>query len=541
MVQLIKSFSIQSSHLHFPIRMGNPKVLLQLMLGGQVVREFDAELASGSPVDWWAFYDVSQFKGQTLSLVASGENLPESQSLWLKEAIQQGEGLMDASDLYHEKYRPQFHFTPRRGWNNDPNGMLYYQGEWHLYYQYNPFGTAWGNMHWGHAVSRDLLSWQELPIALYQKSLGDMAFSGGGVVDFNNTAGFKSGAEDPIVVSFTSTGRGECLAYSLDRGRSFTEYGGNPVLAHRGRDPKIIWYAPEEKWVMIVYDESLETTDGSVRSIGYAIYDSADLKHWTREDFLPGFYECPELFELPVSNRPGKKYWVVYGSTFQGYKSAFVAGAFDGRQFKPDMAPAQAHHGPNFYAAQIFSHAPGERRIMMGWLEGAAYPDMPFSQGMSVPLELSLRETSLGLRLCFNPAAELARLRTGEITGRELDMPAANRLLAKAPGELFDIQLSLQPASQAAIRLDVGGQSIVFDPLEHTLAFAGQIARLAPGPVALDLRVLIDRSVMEVFVNGGEAAFSTMTLFPEGRPEIALQGDVRVRSLAIHTLRSIWD
>lgn len=540
MTQLLKTFSIEANTLHFPIRKGDPKVILQLRLGERVVREFEAELASGEPVDWWAFYDVSEFKGQTVSVVALGENLPEAQAAWLKEAVQQRDGLLGADDLYHEKYRPQFHFTSRRGWNNDPNGMVYYQGEWHLFYQHNPFGTAWGNMHWGHAVSQDLVSWKELPEALYQKSLSDMAFSGGGVVDFINTAGFKSGGEDPIVVSFTSTGRGECLAYSLDRGRSFTEYAGNPFLSHGGRDPKIVWYEPGKKWVLIVYNEPPEPADGSERVVGYALYDSPDLKHWTHQDFLPGFFECPELFELPVSNRPGKKHWVVYGSTFQGLKSAFMAGSFDGGKFTPVIELTQAHYGPNFYAAQVFSHAPGERRIMMGWLADAAYPEMPFSQGMSVPLELSLRETTLGLRLCFYPVDELARLRTGAITGRQLDRPTANRLLASAPGELFDIHLSLKPETQTPIRLIIGGHPIAYEPAGHALTFAGKTARLAPEADDLDLRVLIDRSVMEVFANGGEAAFSAMTIFPDGKPKMELHGDVSINTLAVHTLRSIW-
>ncbi|HEX7434647.1 MAG TPA: glycoside hydrolase family 32 protein [Anaerolineaceae bacterium] len=550
MAQTLITITIQSRHLHFPVKNGNPRVKLQLMLGGLVVREFDIELATGEgepdhPVDWWAFYDVSAFTGQPVSIQVVDEELSETVREWLEGALQQSDGLLGAAGLYAERYRPQFHYTSRRGWNNDPNGMVFVQGEWHLYYQHNPFGTGWGNMHWGHAVSTDLVEWQELPEALYQKSLADMAFSGGGLIDLANTAGFKSGSEDPLVVAFTSSGRGECLAYSLDRGRTFHEYTGNPFLTHHGRDPKIIWYEPDQKWVMILYEELAEPGAGSnagdtADSFGYAIYDSPDLKHWTRRDFLPGFYECPELFELPVVGQPDVKKWVVHGTAVDKYRSAFMIGSFDGMKFTPEMESAQAHYGPHFYAAQIFNQAPGRRCILIGWLTGAAYPDMPFSQGMTVPLELSLHETSSGIRLFFYPVEELSQLHTGQISGSHLDLTAANKLLASAPGELFDLDLCLQPQTRAPVSLTVGAESITYDPAAETLSFAGQTAHLEPASGGLALRVLVDRSVMEVFANQGEAAFSAMTLFPDGPRKMALEGDVAVPSLTIHTLRSIW-
>jgi fructan beta-fructosidase len=254
MAKFSQELKIQSRYLHFPVRSGNPMVTFQMEIAGRLVREFNLELADAGRVDWWAFYDVSAFHGQVIRL-RTLEELPKLQAAWLTASIRQSDDLIGAEDLYREKYRPQFHFTSRRGWNNDPNGLVYHQGEWHMFYQHNPFGVKWGNMHWGHAVSRDLVHWTELPEALFQKSLQDMAFSGGGLVDSANTAGWKTGAEDPLVVAFTSTGRGECLAYSLDRGRTLIEYPGNPFLPHQGRDPKIIWYEAGRHWVLIVYEE----------------------------------------------------------------------------------------------------------------------------------------------------------------------------------------------------------------------------------------------------------------------------------------------
>jgi fructan beta-fructosidase len=548
MAQILKTLTIQSRHLHLPVKNDNPKVKLCLVQEDRVLREFDVALATGpaEAVDWWAFYDVSQFMGQSLSIQVVDGGLPEPVARWLEGSLQQSDGILQAEDLYHELYRPQFHFTAKRGWNNDPNGLVYHQGEWHLYYQHNPFSVSWGNMHWGHAVSPDLAHWREMPEALFQKSLADMAFSGGAVVDRANSAGFKAGREDPIVASFTSTGRGECLAYSLDGGQTFQEYPGNPIITHHGRDPKIIWYEPGQKWVMILYHEvdGVEfnpENEALAKSIGYQILDSTDMKHWTVRDFLPGYFECPELFELPVSGQPGVKKWVILGCLWQKFCSAFVVGAFDGQKFKPEMAPEIGHYGPHHYAAQIFNHAPDDRRILIAWLSGASYPDSPFSQGMTVPLELSLRPSATGWRLLFYPVKELSLLYTGKVSGSHLDLPAANQLLASVPGGLLDIELTLKPRSPEPIRLVVGDQPIIYDPAASTITFAGQTAPLEPAPGGLALRVLVDRSVMEVFANQGEAAFSAMTIFPEGPRPIALQGSADVLTLTVHSLKSMWD
>ena len=203
------------------------------------MREFEIELADTEP-DFWAFLDLTPFAGKKATIQV--DSLPRS-SHGL-DLVEQSDEIRGAENLYKEKYRPQFHFTSRRGWNNDSNGLVFYKGEWHLYYQHNPYGVQWGNMHWGHAVSEDLVHWQELPIALYPQQFGDWCFSGSAVVDVNNTAGFKKGGEDAIVAAYTSTGRGECIAYSNDRGRTFAEFRGNPVVRHEGRDPKVIWYEP---------------------------------------------------------------------------------------------------------------------------------------------------------------------------------------------------------------------------------------------------------------------------------------------------------
>jgi fructan beta-fructosidase len=540
---------VTNRYLRLPVRNAGPLYRVQLLRNEQMVREFTIELPPGEPVDWWAFYDLRDFHGETLRLEISAyaphgsppaePPAPFSPAAcdWLRRAIHLSNTALDAEDLYHERLRPQFHYTPRRGWNNDPNGLAYHAGEWHMFYQHNPFGVGWGNMHWGHAASRDLIHWVELDEALTQRSLADMAFSGGGLTDHANTAGFQRGSQPPLVVAFTSTGRGECLAYSNDRGRTLVEWEGNPFLAHRGRDPKIIWYPPQEKWVLIVYEELGEGPDPER---GYAIYDSPDLKRWRRLDFLPGLWECPELLHLPLDGNPGNARWVIYGARWEGPRSTCLIGDFDGERFTQWEENQTAHYGPHFYAPQVFSDAPGGRAIMLGWLSGAQYPGMPFSQGMTVPLELSLRSTPLGARLCFYPARELEALRQGTISGAGLSLGGANELLAGA-GELLDVELVLRPDGPLA--LDVRGHPVDYDPGAHAVGFAGSQAILPPGPETLRLRVLVDRAVTEVFADDGLAAFSAMTLPGDpGAPiqPLRLEGNGMVEQIQIHTLRPAW-
>jgi len=323
----VKTIPVNHQYLIFPVRGGSPQVIMQLTRPGSVMREFSIELARSAEVDWWAFYDVSAFHGQTLACEMMTGAISPEEATWLDRAIQQADQPPEMEGLYAERYRPQFNFTPRRGWNNDPNGMVYYAGEWHMYYQYNPFGVQWGNMHWGHAVSRDLVHWQELPLALYQRSLMDMAFSGGGLVDWGNSAGFQQGSQPPLVVAFTSTGRGECLAYSNDNGRTLREWEGNPFLVHTGRDPKITWFEKTQRWVLIIYEE----LDNGER--GYAFYDSPDLKRWTRRSFLSGYFECPELFQLALDGDTKDLRWVIHGCKWEQSRSTCLVGQFDGQTF----------------------------------------------------------------------------------------------------------------------------------------------------------------------------------------------------------------
>jgi fructan beta-fructosidase len=465
---------------------------VKITVDGRVARDFDIRLAESEP-DFSTFLDLSPFQGKRVEIATRLQAGSTALS-----RISQDEAAVPSKLIYHEKDRPWFHFTSRRGWLNDPNGLVFFGGEYHLFYQHNPYGWDWGNMHWGHAVSSDLIHWSELPIAIYPREYGDWAFSGSAVVDSENTSGFGGNSAPPLVAAFTSTGRGECVVYSLDRGRTWTEYSGNPVVRHSGRDPRLLWYAPTKRWVMAVYDE-----EGGRRDI--AFYSSPDLKAWTFESRIAGFYECPDLFELPIDGNPGKTLWVLSAAD-----GAYLLGRFDGKTFHPEPGgKLKTCHG-NFYAAQTYSNEPSNRRVQIGWAQGITFPDQPFNQQMTIPCELTLRETTDGIRLFANPVAEVDRLRVGDDVRSGFGFPPGQEGSANInlPFDLLDVRTEIAFGAEGKFELELPGARITYDVAQRTLSCNGASARLDPVKGAIRLRMLLDRASIEVFANDGRVAIS---------------------------------
>ena len=266
---------------------------------------------------------------------------------------------------FDQRYRPQFHFTPTRNWTNDPNGCVYFDGEYHLFFQHNPEGVQWGNMTWGHAVSTDLVHWKEIAHAIRPDELGTI-FSGSAAIDWKNTSGFQDGDIPPMVAAYTCAGRHvepprpftQAIAYSTDRGRTFTKHVGNPVIPSvtggTDRDPKILWHEPTQKWVMVLY-----LTEGEKR-LGFLT--SMDLKTWTQVSEVAGFHECPDLFELALDGDAMNTRWVLLGAD-----AKYLIGHFDGVKFTTQSGKHLGDHGANFYASQTFNDVPPEdgRRIQI--------------------------------------------------------------------------------------------------------------------------------------------------------------------------------
>lgn len=447
---------------------------------------------------------------------------------------------------YDEKLRPQFHFSPAKGWTNDPNGLVWYKGQYHLFFQHNPFDVKWGNMTWGHAVSTDMVHWKQGENALLPDRFGTM-FSGSAVVDHNNTAGFQSGGEKPIVLIYTAAGgtnpesKGQpftqCIAYSTDAGRTFTKYAGNPVVPNivgENRDPKVIWHAPTKQWIMTLF------LDGTT----YGLLSSPDLKKWAlfQKFSVPKTSECPDFFEMPVDNEPGTTRWV-----WTGANGNYLVGAFDGRRFSPEVMTQAGHEGANYYAVQTYSDLPGNRRVQMSWMSGGQYPDMPFNQQMSVPYELRLRQHGYAsYRLLATPIREIEALRGAPRTWRNMVLKPGDNPLAGVSGDTWDIAAEIDPGTAREVGFKLRGRSVAYTSNEkgrnNNLASGGKTAPLPLSNGRLKLRILLDRSSIEIFGNDGELAMP-FCFIPDAHAGLELYangGEAKVVLLNLYPMKSIW-
>jgi fructan beta-fructosidase len=530
--------AVSHRYLHLPVKNGERQVRMRVSVGDDVVDEFTIELAQGEP-DFWVFLDMEPYVGREATI--SVERLPlESTGL---SSLSFSDEVPGASELYNERYRPQFHFSSRRGWNNDPNGLVLYEGEWHMYYQHNPYGWGWGNMHWGHAVSSDLVHWEELPIAIYPREFGDWAFSGGAVVDWNNTAGFQTGDEPPIVAFYTSTGRGECVAYSNDRGRTFTDYEGNPVVRHQGRDPKVIWHEQAQHWVMAVYDET--HADG-VPIQRIAFYSSNDLKEWTFTSALDGYFECPEIYELPVDDDWTFAKWVVYAAD-----GAYAIGNFDGHTFTPEHEGKHAFNfGDCFYASQTFSDVPSApcppgdgRRIQVAWGR-TGHASMPFNQQMNFPVELTLRTTPEGIRQFAEPVREIELLHDESHEFENVSLNDSDNPLSGISAELFHIEADIEVGDASRIELTVRGLPIVYEVASETLACKNSTATVPLEEDRLHLELLADRLSLEIFAGHGRVYMPMAAVLADGPETLSIHafgGTATGSSIEVHELKSAWE
>ncbi len=487
---------------------------------------------------------------------------------------------------YDQPYRPQYHFSPRENWTNDPNGLVYFEGEYHLFFQYNPVGDQWGHMTWSHAVSRDLVHWEQLPPAIPEEN-GTMIFTGSTVVDENNTSGFCTNHKPCLVAIYTGhtpehSGRAplqtQNLAFSNDRGRTWTKYSGNPVLdLHMSdfRDPKVFWSRQTSRWVMVV---SLPN-DHKVR-----IYGSADLKHWSAlSDFGPagatgGQWECPELFELPLEGRRDETRWVLKiglnpGALQGGSGEQYFLGRFDGTRFINDNPVSQTmwtDYGKDCYCSLTFNHLPrGHPTVMIGWMNNWQYakdlPTSPWRGQMTFPRSLGLRQTPAGLRLVQMPIDQLGRLEE-KAAGTTGTVEMVNRWLATSEltkGRTFQLKAEIPLGSarevgwrilesdgnQTVISYDPKAQKLFFDRTHSGLANVSKdFPHRTESPLVLQesllrLNVLVDRNSVEIFADGGQFASTNLVFPPPGASGIevyAKGGQPGKISVHVRPIRSIW-
>lgn len=533
-----REFKITKQYLHLPIQNGAPKRLVTALVDGHVQVRNDVELANGKP-DWWAPMDVSEWKGRSLTLQV--DRLRDDSSAL--SSIHESDSIAGSESLYQEPLRGQFHFSPRRGWNNDPNGMVFFKGEYHLFFQHNPYGWGWGNMHWGHAVSKDLVHWTELGDKLAPDAYGPM-FSGSAVVDWKNTSGLGKDGQAPLVLIYTAAGDPtvQCIASSLD-GRHFQKFEGNPVIPQitgGNRDPKVMWHEPTQRWVMVLY----VGFPGDKHTVYF--FTSPNLRDWKHASTTEGMaksgylFECPDFFELAVDGNPANRKWVLAGANTE-----YGIGTFDGTRFTPEYSRLPGQRGRGFYAPQTFSDIPSSdgRRIQIGWFQTET-KGMTFNQSMTIPLELNLISTSDGPRLTYTPVKELSALRSKSHRMSQRKLSAGGENPAQAvQAELMEIRAELEPGDAKEIALTVRGSAIVYDVSKQELSVNGH---RVPAPLRggkQRLTVFCDRTGLEVFASDG-LTYVPMPFQPHPNDRNvwlgASGGTATASSFEIHELRSAW-
>ena len=453
---------------------------------------------------------------------------------------------------FNETFRPQFHFSPSHGWMNDPNGLVYLKGEYHLFYQYYPKDIKWGPMHWGHAVSTDLISWNHLPIALFPDSLG-LIFSGSVVVDKNNTSGFFPATQNGMVAIFTHDspkGEKQSIAYSYDLGRTWTKHSSNPVIANFGihdfRDPKVFWYDPEKKWVMVV---------SLAKNQKLQFYESKNLRNWKLTgEFGPegwhkenNLWECPDLFEIKTEDGKTKK-WVLLMSVSEGFQTGsamqYFVGDFDGKKFSNESSKEivkWVDEGKDLYAGVTFNNISDKdgRTLMVGWLNNWQYADkVPTKRwrgALSFVNELKLSKTTDKYIIKREAVDEIKKLRKSNFNKSEISINDLNEAIKKnkVGGKLLEINIKAEiikddfgikfknkEGQECIIKYEVNSKQLTFDRSKSgNVSFDKNFAVVYSVPLTLNnnqlqLHIFIDNASIEVFVNQGEKVL-TNQVFPD--------------------------
>lgn len=564
-----------SRYLLLPVQESTDDARINILVDGNVAGTIYVRLAK-SKTDYTVPFDLTPYKGHEVMLDVV---IPQSRGS-VREAKDDAcwRGIVGADTFdtdNREKYRPAFHHTPLYGWMNDPNGMFYKDGRWHLYYQYNPYGSKWQNMTWGHSVSSDLVNWEHLPEAIRPNGLGAV-FSGSCAVDHDNTAGFGN---DAVIALYTSAGTSQMqsLASSTDGGLTFDIYPSNPVLTleSEARDPKVFWNDSTKEWNMIL----AHALDHEM-----LILTSPDMKSWTLQSSFGkglgaqgGVWECPDLFELPVAGTDEKK-WVLLcninpDGPFGGSGTQYFVGDFDGKTFKVDAAPdgnvptKWLDYGKDHYATVTWSAAPDGRRVAIGWMSNWQYaadvPTMQFRSANTLPRDMGLFRAPDGeVYASSAPSPELEALRgplAVKVKKATVGRKSRSFALPSENGGICEIMLDVDASKASMVNLVLSnnqGEKVMmqYDPSAATLSFdrtESGITDFSEGfPTVtvtpthetsgrIALRIFVDRSSMEVFGNNGEFVMTNL-VFPR-TPYTSLSvssdgGNAKIENLRIYSL-----
>lgn len=560
-------------YLLLPVEEAAPEATVHVLVNNKTDQTFQVRLAINR-VDYLVPFALERYEGKFVSFDIHTGNSRANVRDAMTDACWNDIRLAEAFDTANrEEFRPFYHHTPLYGWMNDPNGMFYKEGEYHLYYQYNPYGSMWGNMNWGHSSSKDLVHWEHHPVAIEPNGLGTV-FSGSSVVDKENSAGF---GKEAVIAIHTSAGASQIqsLAYSKDNGMTFHVYENNPVITSdkECRDPNMFWHKESGKWILILA-AALEKE--------MWIYSSPDLKNWTKESAFghgygaqEGVWECPDLMELPVRGT-GEKKWVLIcninpGGPFGGSAAQYFVGDFDGKTFTCDTKPEVTKwldYGKDHYAAVSWSNAPENRHTIIAWMSNWQYannvPTRQFRSANTLPrdLELYVGEDG-GYYVSVLPSPEVAVLRTDKpmkygsfsagtkrVTKR---LPTANSGICEINLELtsrsadkVNITLANAAGEQTVMTYHISGHTFSMDRTKSGLTdfskdFPGVTVAPAPEGAKQHLRLFIDRCSIEAFDGEGRFAMTNLVFPQQPYTTVSVstdKGSCKVNNLTVYPLKN---
>jgi len=444
-------------------------------------------------------------------------------------------------------YKPLFHFTPETEQQNIPNGLVFYNGEYHIFYQYSPNNDN-DNLQWGHAISENLINWKHYPVAFNSNdSENCRILSGSAVVDEKNTLGKQTGGEKTFLIFYTSQSCGLKIAYSTNKGMTWDNFEKNPVVPYNetddARDPKIFWYEPAQKWIMIL---SRKIEDDEI-SRGVSIYSSNDLIQWEWKSHIPGFNESPDLISMKVANRPEEIKWVLFDGD-----GSYIIGDFDGETFSPETAKMESDNGENYFAPQIWNNiqAEDERTIQAAWIKGEDYTGTPLNEQMTFPTELNVTKFNFGYKLTRLPVNEIALLHGKHYkwTNKNLIPGINDNPLKKIKGTCFHIiaEFDVKTSNNFGFAIRYGkkdiGTEIIYDVKRETLSVLGTTVPVPLVDNKISFEILVDRTSIEIFANGGQVAVTHNLTLVEGSDRYILitnGGELLIKQMDVYAMKTV--
>ncbi|MGM9637945.1 MAG: glycoside hydrolase family 32 protein [Eubacteriales bacterium] len=520
--------TVKNKYMVIPVNMNAKRKKIRFFKDGHLVFDFDAHIDFNTP-RFYTYLNVERFKGLTLTLTSD----PRTDiHFTLVDTI-------PTAGIYKEELRPMVHFTSRIGWINDPNGLICYQGKYHMFYQHNPAGSSWGNMSWGHAISDDLIHWHELEDALYPDEMGTM-FSGSAIEDRKNVTGLREGDNNVILLYYTAAGNTsdlsqgkkstQCLAYSTDSGTTFRKYKNNPVISHiigDNRDPKVIWCEEQKCYLLALYLDGNE----------YALLRSDDLLDWKTQQkiVLPGDAECPDIYPLEVENEKWVRKWIFSGASDKYLVGEFGSGKNAG--FIPSQGVKPYFYGKRTsYACQTFSGT-GNRRIRMAW-DVLHAPESVFENQMGIPCEVSLTKIRNEYRLRTLPVREFESLRINTETYRTQNPEGFNRPLHR---KAYDIEITA-PKNSPDFEINFFGYEFQVKVSENSFSYDDVVMPLSYTGGDIKIRLISDVLGCEIFIDDGLIYSVAASLADYGIRYLTLTGRAGTPNaeITVHTLKGIW-